>query len=111
MATIPKRVIVERIALKTGARKNQVKDTIQSFLDLVVDELARGNRFEFREFGVFQVVLRKDRLALNPKTMQKVSVPSKAVVVFKPGKTMKARVQKLQPNGDKRNGSEQRRPV
>lgn len=99
MATIPKKVIIELISDEVGTKRCVVRDVLQAFLDLVVDELSKGNRFEFREFGVFEVVHRKQRIALNPKTMQKVKVPSKAVVLFKPGKAMKEKVNDAFENG------------
>ena len=100
MATIPKKVIIERISEKVGANRCDVRDVLQAFLDCIIDELSKGNRFEFREFGVFEVVYRKQRNALNPKTMQKVKVPSKAVVHFKPGKAMKHKVNDAFENGN-----------
>ncbi|RKY22868.1 MAG: integration host factor subunit beta [Planctomycetota bacterium] len=99
MATIPKKIIVEQIADKVGGKRSLVRDVIQSFLDMIIEELANGNRFEFREFGVFEVVFRKERTALNPKTMRKVKVPAKAVVHFKPGKAMREKVNEAFESG------------
>ena len=100
MATIPKKVIIDMLAEKTDTKRVVARDLIQAFLDYIVDELAKGNRFEFREFGVFEVVTRKERIALNPKTMQKVKVPAKAVVHFKPGKAMRDKVSNAFSRGD-----------
>ena len=60
--------------------------------DEVVDELANGNRLEFREFGVFEVRQRASRQAQNPRTLEKVEVPSRRVVKFKVGRKMRERV-------------------
>ena len=62
--------------------------TIQTFLDQVILELGRGNRLEFRDFGVFEIRERKARTAQNPKTLEPVHVPSKRVVKFKVGRLM-----------------------
>ena len=99
MANIPKKVLVERLAEKTNTRRYVVRKVLQSFLDTLIEELANGNRFEFREFGVFEVIHRKERVALNPKTLEKVKVPSRAVVQFKPGKTMRNKVSKAFEEG------------
>ena len=93
--TIAKRTLAERIAEKTGLGQTQTLQVIQHFLDEIIDELAAGNRLEFRDFGVFETVLRKPRTALNPKTLEKVPVASKVVVKFKVGRQMKLRVSDL----------------
>ncbi len=92
MATITKKELIDRIAEKTQQRRNQVKRVVQQFLDEVVDELGRGNRLEFRDFGVFETKLRKARRAQNPKTLAPVAVPEKRTVKFKVGRLMKQRL-------------------
>lgn len=93
--TIAKRTIAERIAQRHGLGQIQTLQIIQAFLDEIIDELAQGNRLEFRDFGVFETVVRKSRTALNPKTLEKVHVDSKVVVKFKVGRLMKEKVEKL----------------
>ena len=92
MKTITKKELVNRIADKTGVTKVVAKDVIQSFLDAIIDELAEGNRLEFREFGVFESKERAARRAQNPRTLEKVSVPAKRIVKFKVGRLMRKRV-------------------
>ncbi|MDA3962976.1 MAG: integration host factor subunit beta [Planctomycetota bacterium] len=93
--TIAKRTIAERIAERLGIGQTQSLQVIQAFLDEIIDELAKGNRLEFRDFGVFETVERKPRMALNPKTLEKVPVGRKMVVKFKVGRLMKERVAAL----------------
>src|SRR3954454_6913121 len=92
MSTITKKELIDRIADGTGHRRVQVKKVIQQFLDEVVAELGKGNRLEFRDFGVFETKLRKARKAQNPKTLEPVEVPEKRTVKFKVGRLMKARL-------------------
>ena len=99
MATVTKREIAERVAKKTGQPQLAVKQIIQGFFDEVINEVIKGNRLEFRDFGVFEVIVRKARTGRNPRTGEKVPVPSKRVVTFKMGKLMKERVAKLPPPG------------
>ena len=89
MATITKKELVNRIAEKAGQTKVVTKDVIQMFLDEIIHELGKGNRLEFREFGVFEIKDRAARKAQNPRTLEKVSVPAKRVVKFKVGRLMK----------------------
>lgn len=92
MRTITKKELVNRIAEQTSVTKVVAKDIIQSFLDLIIDELSVGNRLEFREFGVFETKERSARRAQNPRTLEKVSVPAKRIVKFKVGRLMRKRV-------------------
>jgi integration host factor subunit beta len=90
--TITKKELVSRIAEKAGQTKVVTKEVIQMFLDEIISELGRGNRLEFREFGVFEIKERAARKAQNPRTLEKVYVPAKKVVKFKVGRLMKERV-------------------
>ena len=95
MATITKKELIDRIADSTQAKRVQVKKIVQQFLDEVVAELGKGNRLEFRDFGVFETKLRKARKAQNPKTLEPVEVPEKRTVKFKVGRLMKQRLGEL----------------
>ena len=92
MATITKRELIDRIAEQENCKRVLVKRIIQSFLDSIVDELGNGNRLEFREFGVFEAKIRGSRQAQNPRTLDRVSVPSRRTVKFKVGRIMKQRL-------------------
>jgi len=92
MPTITKKELVYRIASKTNQKKVVAKKIIQNFIDEVINELEKGNRLEFREFGVFEIKERAPRVARNPRTGAVVEVPAKKVVHFKAGRLMKERV-------------------
>ncbi len=89
MATVTKRELIERIAATTGLSRTQVKDALQNFLDEIILEIGKGNRLEFRDFGVFEVKTRAARRAQNPKTLERVDVPAKRTVKFKAGRRMR----------------------
>jgi integration host factor subunit beta len=90
MATITKKELIEQVADATKQKRIIVKQVVQSFLDGIVVQLGRGNRLEFRDFGVFEVRTRKARIAQNPKQPSiKVQVPAKRTVKFKVGRMMK----------------------
>jgi len=92
MTTVTKKELIDRIADNTDERRVQVKRIVQQFLDEVIEELAKGNRLEFRDFGVFESKLRKARKAQNPKTLAPVAVPEKRTVKFKVGRMMKQKI-------------------
>lgn len=90
--TTTKRDLAERIGNRHGIGQVQTLAIIQEFLNEVANELVSGKRLEFRDFGVFETVKRKARTALNPKTLEKVPVPERMVVKFKPGRMLKFQV-------------------
>ena len=92
MATITKKDIVGRITKTTKAKQWSVKTVVQCFLDEIIAELAKNNRLEFRDFGVFEVRERAARTAQNPITLEKVQVPAKKKVRFKMGRIMKEKL-------------------
>ena len=94
MATVTKKTLSDRIADSFGEKRVLVKKIVQRFLDEVVKELEKGNRIEFRDFGVFEVRTRKPRMAQNPRTLERVPVPLKRTVKFKTGRSTKDRLQK-----------------
>ena len=95
MAATTKRDLVKRISAETNTPRPVVRQIVQQMLDDIVDELAQGHRLEFRDFGVFETVRRKPRVARNPRTGLAVQVPAKMVVHFKQGRIMKTRVAAL----------------
>ncbi len=92
MSTITKKELIESVADKINAPRSDVKRIVQAFLDEVINELGRNNRLEFRDFGVFQCRSRAARIAQNPKTLDRVPVPSRRKVLFKAGRLMKERI-------------------
>ena len=92
MANITKKELVGRIARIQQVRLVTTNTIIQAFLDEIVNELANGNRLEFRDFGVFETKSRPAREAHNPKTLEEVHVPAKRSVKFKMGHLMKKKL-------------------
>lgn len=89
MATVTKKELIDQIADATGQKRVVAKKIVQGFLDSIIVELGKGNRLEFRDFGVFEVKQRRARMAQNPKTLEQVPVPAKRTVKFKVGRLMR----------------------
>lgn len=87
-----KKDIVRVISEELGLTQQETKEVVQRTFDSIIETLVREGRIELRNFGVFEVKSRAARRARNPKTGQKVDVPEKFVVSFKPGKVMEQRV-------------------
>jgi len=92
MATITKKELADRVVERTQSRSGTVKTVVQQVLDEIASELAKGNRIEFRDFGVFEVREIASRTAQNPKTLEPVEVPAKRRVKFKVGRIMREKV-------------------
>lgn len=91
-----KRDMAVAIAEKTNLTQNEVAKVIQMTLDAIIDELATGNTIELRNFGVFEIRVRKSRKGRNPNSPEReIPIPERAVVKFRAGKELKARVEKI----------------
>ncbi|WP_068422285.1 HU family DNA-binding protein [Planctomyces sp. SH-PL62] len=93
-----KKEIVKKISDDIGLTQLKTKDIVQRTLDAIIQTLVTEGRIELRNFGVFEVKRRAPRKARNPRTGDKVFVPSKNVVTFKPGKEMEELVRKMNPD-------------
>jgi nucleoid DNA-binding protein len=91
---VTKKEIVKQIADRVGLTQLKTKEIVQLTFDAIVETLLQDpdHRIELRNFGVFEVKRRKARKARNPRTAEKVDVPPKNVVTFKPGKEMEEKV-------------------
>jgi len=92
---VTKKEIVRQISERLGLPQLKTKEIVQQTFDAIVETLLETGRIELRNFGVFEVKQRKARKARNPRTGDKVDVPPKNVVTFKPGKEMEERVRSL----------------
>ena len=84
-----KRDLVIRISNDTNLIQQDVLTVVQKTLDYVTEALIKGETVELRNFGVFEVKLRKPRVGRNPKTGDRVEVPAKKIPFFKPSKELK----------------------
>jgi nucleoid DNA-binding protein len=92
---VTKKEIVKQISDRIGLTQLKTKEIVQLTFNAIVDTLLEAGRIELRNFGVFEVKQRKARKARNPRTGDRVDVPPKFVVTFKPGKEMEERVRRM----------------
>jgi len=110
--TLTKRDLVMRISEETGHVQQQVLEIVQKTLDYIAEALARGDKVELRNFGVFEVKVRKARIGRNPNApATDVPIPQRSVVKFKPGKEMRAEVLKLPAKAATASGNGQAAPT
>jgi integration host factor subunit beta len=93
---VTKKEIVKTIAEKYDQSQVLVKDIVQETFNLIIETLVKDGRIELRNFGVFEVKVRKARRARNPKTNDPVTVGPKKVVTFQAGKVMEERAKQAE---------------
>lgn len=90
MATVTKKELVDKIAERMDLNQLDVKRVVEDFIRSVKEQLTAGNRIEIRDFGVFEIKIRKSRIGRNPKKPQNVvTIPERKVVHFKVGREFK----------------------
>lgn len=88
--TVTKKKLIHAISQDKGIHPNDVRHILQALLDKMTDCLQEGSRLEFRDFGVFEVVERKQKIGRNPKkAAQPIVIPARLAVKFTPGKKMR----------------------
>ena len=86
--------LVDEVARVVSLTKKQAETIVNIVFDAIVDSLRAGQKIELRGFGSFRLRSRKSRTGRNPKTGEKVEVPSKKIPYFKPGKELKELINK-----------------
>src|SRR6266436_3927394 len=93
-----KRDLVLQVTEETGLMQDHVTDVVQKTLDHIARAVSHGRKVEIRNFGVFEVRVRKARVGRNPHDPgTDVAIPQRAVVKFKAGKELREAVLKLTP--------------
>ena len=91
--------LVDEVASVVGLTKKQAETIVNIVFDSIVDSLRSGQKIELRGFGSFRLRNRKSRTGRNPKTGEKVEVPSKKIPYFKPGKELKELINRAIADG------------
>lgn len=96
---LTKREIVLQVDAQSNFPQKNIRTTVQMTLDIIAAALAEGRNVELRNFGVFEVQVRKSRIGRNPnKPEVDVIIPTRTVVKFKTGKELRAQLKTLDLN-------------
>ena len=87
--SMTKAALVEEVARVADLTKKHSEVIVETVFRSITDALRRGEKIELRGFGSFRLRRREPRKGRNPKTGDRVDVPSKRVPYFKPGKELK----------------------
>lgn len=78
--------LISAIAEKSGLTKTDVQKALNAFTETVTECAKRGEEVRILGFGTYSVVERPAREGVNPrKKGEKIHIPARKVVKFKPG--------------------------
>jgi nucleoid DNA-binding protein len=88
--SLTKRDIAVKMAKQLDMTQQEAIEAIQFTLDMIKEELLNDGNVELRNFGVFEIAVRKTRIGRNPMAPQNiVQIPARKVIKFKMGKDFK----------------------
>ena|SRR5262245_29948168 len=88
--------LVKALAAQSGLSQAQVRDLLLKFLDGITDTLVLRGEIRIGHFGTFEVRMRRGRTGRNPRTGEKLAIPARAVLAFRPGLEVRERIAQLQ---------------
>lgn len=83
---------VNTLASQTGVSLKETKRLIEDFIQEFADHADDGTTFTIQGFGSFEIKKKLERIVNNPTTKQRMLVPPKLVLSFRPGSSLKDRV-------------------
>jgi len=78
--------IVSEIAAKSGIEKSEIQKIVEEFMNVVKDNMAKGENVYLRGFGSFIVKRRAEKIGRNISKKTSVVVPAHNIPSFKPAK-------------------------
>ncbi|MCD6463423.1 MAG: HU family DNA-binding protein [Thermotogae bacterium] len=87
-----KKELIAAVAQRAGVTKKEAANVVGALVDVVMDTLSKGESVKIVGFGTFEVVQRKARKGVNPRTKAPIKIPATKVPKFRPGKELKDKV-------------------
>lgn len=86
---------IAELAQQTGYKQKDVERLVRTMVDAMGDIFENEDSVIVPNFGVFEVKKKLERIVVNPGTQQRMLVPPKLVLSFKPTASIKEKVKKL----------------
>ena len=93
---LTKKEIINSIYMQLGFSKKICENLFEDFFSIILEELIKNKKVKISKFGTFQLRYKKSRVGRNPKTLEKKIISERNVVLFRPSKELK---KKLNNNG------------
>ena len=92
---LTKEEIVNSIYMQIGYSKKISENLLEDFFEIIFNSLKKNNKVKIAKFGTFQVRFKKSRIGRNPKTKEKKVISERKVILFKPSKELKKKINKI----------------
>lgn len=76
--------LINEIAAKAGLSKADARKSLDATLESIELALANDDKVQLIGFGTFSIVEKEARTGINPRTKEKIEIPARKVVKFKP---------------------------
>lgn len=92
METLTKSGIIDEIILNTGLPRKEASEAIETFIELVKEELEKGNAVSISGFGKWKVRGKTARRGRNPQTGDEITITPRSVVTFSLSNVLRAKL-------------------
>tara|TARA_B100001540_G_C15737204_1_gene610474 strand:+ start:616 stop:915 length:300 start_codon:yes stop_codon:yes gene_type:complete len=89
---LTKQEIVNSIYMQIGYSKKISENFLEDFFELIFESLKKNNKVKIAKFGTFEIRFKKSRIGRNPKTREKKTISERKVILFKPSKELKKKI-------------------
>ena len=89
---LTKKEIVNSIYMQIGYSKKISENFLEDFFELIFESLKKNNKVKIAKFGTFEIRFKKSRIGRNPKTREKKTISERKVILFKPSKELKKKI-------------------
>ncbi len=84
--------LINAVAAETQLSKKDSEKAVSAVIDVITEQLAKGEKVVLVGFGTFEVRHRAARKGRNPSTKEEIMIPAAKAPAFKAGKGLKTRV-------------------
>lgn len=85
--------LIAQVAAEVGISKSQAKVIVDAMLDILTENIQNGVKVNLTGFGSFEVRETKSRNGVNPRTLEKITIPASKRVAFKAGSSLKRAIE------------------
>ena len=85
---------INELSLKTGYSVEETQKMVHTILDSMTSEFEDGNGVSIVDFGSFEIRKKMERVVVNPSSQQRMLVPPKLVLAFRPANSLKDQLKK-----------------
>ncbi len=89
---LTKQEIVNSIYMQIGYSKKISENFLEDFFEFIFENLKKNKKVKIAKFGTFELRFKKSRIGRNPKTKEKVTISERKVILFKPSKELKKKI-------------------